>query len=242
MSGERIPLLPVHNSSKVHPGVGASRIPVRPSTGVGFAAGHHFGIAEGHLGVAAGHNSHTGSLSNGFPVTRPPQAVRRPQPDHPTASAHSTGKSDTLKPGDRGFKWNKRQRERYPEEWKRFSKAKKANNSNSGLTLPGSNNIGPGNSIGEALTNADRIAQGHDLHYSEPGNVQEADKEAISHFVHEAINGGNPISQVQAALGAVGLGVKHVAEHIYGGTIYGKGKQWLNHLAHHLMSERIGVE
>ena len=43
-----------------------------------------------------------------------------------------------------------------------------------------------------------------------------ADKEAISHFVHEAINGQDPVSQAQAALGAVGLGIKHGVEKVIG--------------------------
>lgn len=237
MSGERIPLI-VRNNSKVHPGVGAQRIPIRPSIGAGFASGHHLGIAQSHLGVAARPVVNDNVPRQGtWHVDAQGNWVRANQPS-------SSGKLDNLTPGSAGFKWNKVTRKRFPKEWRAYQaeRLSSQSNFNSGLVLPGSNNIGPGNTIQEALTNADRIAQGHDIHYSEPGNVKEADKEAINHFAHEAIYGENPISQAQAVLGGLGLGVKHVAEHIYGGTIYGKGKKWLNHLVRRQMSVKIGEE
>ena len=156
----------------------------------------------------------------------------------------TSGKLDNLTPGSAGFKWNKATRKAFPKEWRAYKIERDSpqSSNSAGLVLPFSNNIGPGNTPQKPKTDADNIALHHDLHYSQPGNVQEADKEAISHFVHEAIHGSDPTSQVQAAIGAIGLGAKHIAEKIYGGTLYGKGKKWLNHLVRRQMSERIGGE
>lgn len=94
-----------------------------------------------------------------------------------------------------------------------------------GFVLPFSHNIGPQNTVKEAKTDADRIAQGHDLHYKYAKTAQDiadADKEAINQFIHEGINSRNPISSAQAIVGATGLAIKQAAEHLLGRTIYGK--------------------
>lgn len=231
-TGSEVPLF----DRRLHRGYGSSRVPLNSPAGIGFTAGHHFRTAEHHLGIAARPVVNDNVPQQGtWHVDAKGNWVQANKPS-------TSGKLDNLTPGSAGFKWNKATRKAFPKEWRAYKverDSKKDDNSAS-LTLPYSNNIGPGNIVQEALTNADTIAQGHDLHYSEPGNVQEADKEAIIHFAHETIYGSNPVSQVQAAIGVVGLGVKHVAEHIYGGTLYGKGKRWLNHLVHRQMSERIG--
>lgn len=93
------------------------------------------------------------------------------------------------------------------------------------VVLPFSNNIGPGNPISDARNTADSIAQGHDLHYkyaTQDSDVLSADREAISQFVHEAIQGKDPVSQLQSAIGAVGLGVKHAYESVAGSVQYRK--------------------
>lgn len=116
--------------------------------------------------------------------------------------------------------WNQ-----YETEYNRLKEIYKAHKSvNSGLVLPFSNNIGPGNSIQPARTSSDLVAQGHDLHYqyaTKDKDVLSADKEAVSQFAYEAINSNNPISQFQGVLGAVGLGIKTAIEHQVG-VKYGK--------------------
>lgn len=126
-----------------------------------------------------------------------------------------------------------------------------------GKTLPFSNNIGPGNSIQPALTNADLVAQGHDLHYQlakKDSDVLSADREAISQFAHEAVSGSDPISQLQAGAGAIGLGIKHIAESALGKVIYGgkficsgfngfvSGCLEQDHWDHHQMNALIGID
>lgn len=94
-----------------------------------------------------------------------------------------------------------------------------------GLVLPFSNNIGPGNTIQSARSNSDVIAQGHDLHYQDakgPSDVSSADIEAVGQFVKEATGGHNPISQLQAVVGALGLGAKYAVEKLTGKVLYGK--------------------
>ena len=153
---------------RVHPGYGASRLPLRPTSSGAFAGQHHQKIFEGHLGRAAG------------------------DPNNPISKWFYNllyGKPDVADKGE------------------------------AGLTLPFSNNIGPGNQIAPAKSAADAIAQGHDLHYqaaTKDSDVLSADKEAISHFVHEAINAQDPVSQAQATIGAIGLGIKHGVENVIG--------------------------
>lgn len=95
------------------------------------------------------------------------------------------------------------------------------------ITLPFSKNIGPGNIISPAETVADKIAQGHDLHYKDAKNqkdISNADLEAIHQFANEYVYGRNPISQAQAGVGAIGLAGKHILENHYG-SIYGLNKK-----------------
>jgi hypothetical protein len=147
-----------------------------------------------------------------------------------------------------GDPWNKDTKAKYPEHWRLVNprrglkKVKKQEEREAqarrdsanlargepprnGLVLPFSNNIGPGNPIRPATNRADLIAQGHDLHYQQAksdSDVLSADREAISQFAHEAIQGQDPISRVHAAVGGIGLGVKHAVEHLSGKVYYGK--------------------
>lgn len=127
-----------------------------------------------------------------------------------------------------GEPWNSINKRIYNRHWKLvqdqefedYVKQKK-------YILPFSNNIGPGNDIAKAKSGADVIAQGHDLHYQyaqSDADIAAADREAISQFAYEAINGLDPVSQNQAFLGVIGLGVKHAVESALGYTIYGKNE------------------
>ncbi|WBG67115.1 hypothetical protein [Drosophila suzukii associated ambidensovirus 1] len=175
-----------YGSSKIHRGYGASRIPLKNSSGAGFAAGQNYQrIFEGQLGSAAAD-------------------PRNPVGDwfyNLFYGSKSAPSSPNL--------------ERSPE----------AEEVKSGHVLPFSKNIGPGNSIQPALTRADAIAQGHDLHYKyakKDSDVLSADREAISQFANEFVNPENPVSQLQAAIGFVGLGAKHGVESLSGKVFYGK--------------------
>lgn len=147
-----------------------------------------------------------------------------------------------------GVPWNTVTQSVYPEHWSlvnqqegasRVQKQQQTNvqvgkdsinqerkqHQSQGLTLPFSNNIGPGNPIRPATNTADLIAQGHDLHYQEAKNdsdVLSADREAISQFTHEAVQGQDPVSRLHAAVGGVGLGIKHAVERLSGKVLYGK--------------------
>jgi hypothetical protein len=147
-----------------------------------------------------------------------------------------------------GDPWNKDTKAKYPEHWRLVNprrglkKVKKQEEREAqarrdsanlargepprnGLVLPYSNNIGPGNPIRPATNRADLIAQGHDLHYQQAksdSDVLSADREAISQFAHEAVQGQDPISRIHAAVGGIGLGVKHAVEHLSGKVYYGK--------------------
>lgn len=93
-----------------------------------------------------------------------------------------------------------------------------------GIVLPFSNNIGPGNTIQEPASLADAIAAEHDRAYSvskTAADVYKADTKAIGDFAYEAIYGSNPVSQLQAGVGSVGLSVKHAAEKSLGKVLYG---------------------
>lgn len=148
--------------------------------------------------------------------------------------------------------WNKDTKSKWPQHWKLVNpragqkkiirKQQKARDqanlargepASYGLTLPFSNNIGPGNPIRPATNRADLIAQGHDLHYQQAkgsSDVLSADREAISQFAHEAVQGQDPISRIHAAVGGIGLGVKHTVERLTGKVLYGKLCLELDHL------------
>jgi len=148
--------------------------------------------------------------------------------------------------------WNKETKAQWPQHWKLVNpragqnKNRKAQQQardrailsrgeppRSGVVLPLSNNIGPGNPIRPATNRADLIAQGHDLHYQQAKSdtdVLSADREAILQFAHEAVQGEDPVSRVHAAIGGIGLGVKHAVERISGKVFYGKQCLGLDHL------------
>jgi len=202
--------------SRVHKGYGASRLPIKPSTGVGIAAGQPYQhIFEGHLGQAAAESDIFGIKAS---RDKQLEADRIAQEEYNLAYPQ-------LKPNN--LSWNSQTRKQYPEHWKQEEQWKKPASTTvikAGLTLPFSNNIGPGNSIQPALTRADSIAAGHDLHYQEakgPQHVLSADREAISHFAYETVNPEHPISQLQASIGLLGLGAKHTLESLTGKVYYG---------------------
>lgn len=150
--------------------------------------------------------------------------------------------SQTYKPY--GLPWNKETKAQWPQHWKLVNpragqnKNRKAQQQardgailsrgeppRHGLVLPFSNNIGPGNPIRPATNRADLIAQGHDIHYQQAktdSDVLSADREAISQFAHEAIQGKDPLSRIHAAVGGIGLGAKHTVERLTGKVFYGK--------------------
>lgn len=154
-----------------------------------------------------------------------------------------------------GDPWNKDTKAKYREHWRlvnpRRGQNKLKNQSHletqvqkdpvkpvrvepprSGLVLPFSNNIGPGNPIRPATNRADLIAQGHDLHYQQAksdSDVLSADREAISQFAHEAVQGQDPVSRIHAAVGGIGLGAKHAVERLTGQVLYGKQCLELDH-------------
>ncbi|KAL3268470.1 hypothetical protein HHI36_007581 [Cryptolaemus montrouzieri] len=91
--------------------------------------------------------------------------------------------------------------------------------------IPFSNNIGPGNEPKPGRNRADTITLEHDLSYgtaTSNKDIHQADKTAISQFAHEAIYGNDPISQLQAGIGSIGLGAKHTVEKATGTIIYDK--------------------
>lgn len=164
--------------------------------------------------------------------------------------------NQTYKPYE--LPWNKDTKSRWPQHWKLvnpragINKNRKAEkqakdrlqNTASGVVLPFSNNIGPGNPLRPATNRADLIAQGHDIHYQQAksnSDVLSADTEAISQFAHEAIQGENPISRVHATIGGIGLGVKHAVERLTGTVIYGKKCLELDHWVQILRTDQIGI-
>ena len=83
--------------------------------------------------------------------------------------------------------------------------------------LPGHNYLGPGNNLnnGEPVDEDDRIAQEHDIAYSNAvtfNDVQTADLNAVKKFGKEALLNFNP----HAAIGAIGLLPKVVQQHLTG--------------------------
>lgn len=213
-------------------------------------------IHEGHLGTAAAdpHN----------PLSR---AVFGNRNDYYAAvpwELRKLGLADRqrlIKPY--GESWNKQTKAKYPEHWRLVNprrgqnKVKKQEQRQrdsanlargeppqNGLVLPFSNNIGPGNPIRPATNTADFIAQGHDLHYQQAKSdtdVLSADREAISHFAHEAVQGQDPVSRIHAAVGGIGLGVKHTVERLSGKVIYGKLCLELDHWVRILRTVQTGT-
>lgn len=205
--------------SRVHKGYGASKIPIKPSATAGFAGQQYQHIFEGQLGQAASQSDIFG-LKKSHDQNLDTQRILE--------SEHNAGNiltREEIKPSQ--LNWNKALRKQYPKHWQQVKAWKQRHPLpiKKGLTLPFSNNIGPGNSIQPALTRSDSIAAGHDLHYEHSKSNQEvlsADREAISHFAYEAVNPENPISQLQAGVGLLGLGAKNTVESLSGKVYYGK--------------------
>lgn len=243
--------IPIHSSNSSISSAGSiSKTRVAPVPRVGGAvlgAGSQYQhIFEGQLGAAAADPNN--------PLSR---AVFGSRDDYYRAvpwELRRLGLADRqrlIKPY--GDPWNKDTKGKYPEHWRLVNprqgqnKAKKqeaqtrrdsANLARgepprNGLVLPFSNNIGPGNPIRPATNRADLIAQGHDIHYQQAksnSDVLSADREAISQFAHEAVQGQDPISRLHAAVGGFGLGVKHTVESLSGKVFYGKLCLELDHL------------
>lgn len=216
---------------KIHSGYGRARIPIKPSTAAPLAAGSTYQrIFEQQLGAAAADPQNPlGSAVYSSLYDREPHRIY-----NELKASGLLLDAEKIKPAHLG--WNKETRKQYPEHWKlernhpsRVSARARnsrphAASSRPGVVLPFSNNIGPGNAIQPARTASDFIAQGHDLHYQDAktsSEVLSADREAIGQFVHEAISGSDPISQLQGAIGAAGLGAKHVIETLTGKVLYG---------------------
>lgn len=89
------------------------------------------------------------------------------------------------------------------------------------LTWPGYKYLGPGNKIeeGTPVNEADLIAKSHDIEYSQAKTKEDiytSDKIAISEFRDSLVN--NP--SVGAAVGLIGLSIKHTVESGLNKTIY----------------------
>nr|AQN78646.1 putative protein 1 [Viltain virus] len=104
----------------------------------------------------------------------------------------------------------------------------------SGLTLPFSNNIGPGNTPQVPKTIADSIALDHDLAYGKahhPNDVFSADDAFLNQQKTNFLFNGNPIEKVQSAIGYAGIKLKNTFEK-HAGVKYPSnlsGKQWPRH-------------
>lgn len=239
-----IPLLPPSNSSsevdlydrrhygtttKVHKGYGSSRRPLPSSAGTAAAGEEFQQIFEGHIGTAAADKGNPlgAAIFKGI-YGDPIESVQIWR-----EAEHHGLKQYEYKPEN--LKWNKETKKQFPRHWKivreeRDNQGTDKNTSatarpKTGLVLPFSRNIGPGNTVQEAKTGADKVAQGHDLHYKYAKSNEEifdADREAVGEFIKEATNSKDPISQVQAVIGAVGLQVKTTVEKVIGKPLYGK--------------------
>lgn len=221
---------------KIHSGYGRLRIPIKPSTAAPLAAGSTYQrIFEQQLGAAAADPKNPlGSAIYSLIYGKEPQDKEPEKLHNEHRDSGLILGADKIKPAHLG--WNKETRQQYPEHWKlernhpsrvsaraRYNRPHAAS-SRPAVILPFSNNIGPGNVIQPARTASDFIAQGHDLHYQDAktsSEVLSADREAIGQFVHEAISGSDPVSQLQGAIGAAGLGAKHVIETLTGKVLYG---------------------
>lgn len=232
------------NRTRVHPGYGASRLPIRPTAAAGAAGSQYDAIFQGQLGVAARTGNPLGIYKDKYAYydAVPFELTRLPLAD----------RQRLIKPYDKP--WNKETKAQFARHWslvnpragqKRVQQQQQAarqkeieaNRASANLarseptwygrapTFPLTNNLGPGNRISPATNAADAIAQGHDLHYQDAkkdSDVLSADREAISQFAHEAVQGSDPVSRLHAAVGAVGLGIKHTVESLTGKVLYGE--------------------
>uniref|UniRef100_A0AAU7E1R2 Structural protein n=1 Tax=Coleura bat parvovirus TaxID=3141917 RepID=A0AAU7E1R2_9VIRU len=249
------------NRTRVHPGYGASRLPITPTAAAGAAGAQYDPIFQTQLGVAAATGNPLGLFKSRdeYYESVPWELRRLPLAD----------RQRLIKPYNRP--WNKEtkaefarhwklvnpragqerlQKQQVEARWKAEVKARESANLADGQpawygrapTLPFTNNLGPGNRISPATNAADAIAQGHDLHYQDAkkdSDVLQADREAISQFAHEAVQGSDPVSRLHAAVGAVGLGIKHTVESLTGKVLY--GKQCLDLLDLTLGIDLIGI-
>lgn len=232
------------NRTRVHPGYGASRLPIKPTAAAGAAGSQYDPIFQRQLGVAASTGNPLGVFqSRDAYYDSVPWALRRlPYED----------REKLIKPYN--VPWNKETKAQFAQHWKLVNPragqkrieaqqqaarekviAERRATANlargeptwygKAPTLPFTNNLGPGNRISPATNTADSIAQGHDLHYQDAqtnSDVLSADREAISQFAHEAVQGSDPVSRLHAAVGAVGLGLKHTVESLTGQVLYGE--------------------
>lgn len=220
---DRTPLL----RSRVHSGYGASKLPITPTAAGGFAGSAYDHIFASQLGKAADYDWFGIKADQYSYYDKIPWDLKK----LPLAERRAKVKPYALK-------WNKETREKYPEHWRLIRPKKNQEEKVIPTTprgepkwygqapvLPLSQNIGPGNPVRPATNAADTIAQGHDLHYKyakKDSEVLSADREAISQFAYESIHGKDPVSQIHAAIGTIGLGTKHIIESAIGKPIYGK--------------------
>lgn len=232
------------NRTRVHPGYGASRLPIKPTAAAGVAGSQYDPIFQGQLGVAASTGNPLGVFQSrdAYYNSVPWELRRLPYSERETL----------IKPYN--VPWNKETKAQFAQHWKLVNPraghkrieaqqqavrekviAERRATANlargeptwygKAPTLPFTNNLGPGNRISPATNTADSIAQGHDLHYQDAqtnSDVLSADREAISQFAHEAVQGSDPVSRLHAAVGAVGLGLKHTVESLTGQVLYGE--------------------
>lgn len=117
----------------------------------------------------------------------------------------------------------------------------------SGLTLPGSNYIGPGNPLenGPPLTFTDYLAKQHDYAYANAkhsNDVFDADAKFLEDTKTNFLFNGNPIEKAQSAIGHVGILAKNTYEKHFGVKYPSNlsGKQWHRHInSRKLFSRRI---
>lgn len=92
------------------------------------------------------------------------------------------------------------------------------------LTLPGYNYLGPGNPIdnGDPVNDTDRIAQLHDIAYSQAKteeDIRHSDRVAIRDFFVNSVI-GNYQERNASLIGAIGLSTKYLFETVKGEVVY----------------------
>lgn len=236
-----------YSRSRVHPGYGASQIPLKLNFGTAIYAGSGYNkLLQGQLGAAASNPDNAFSRAVFGEVKGSAEQYEEDTSNlfakagkKTTATFHgSTGTwSRNYKPYNQ--EWNDVTRALYPEHWNLLNPqvAQQERRDQANLSrgepqwygkapvLPLSRNIGPGNRISPPTNAADSIAAHHDLHYEQAkkdSDVLSADREAISQFIHEAVQSQDPVSRLHATVGAVGLGVKHAVESLTGQVYYGE--------------------
>ena len=230
------------SGTRLHQGYGASRIPIRPTSAAGAAGAQYDPIHQAQLGRAAG-DPNWNPL--GFRASKEEYIDKLPwQLKNPRIPLSQLTR--LVKPYNED--WTEANQKKYAYHWslvKNQIQPAQTVTRKPGIVLPGSNNIGPGNKLQPPLTNADHVALDHDIAYSEAKTNQDittADKKAIGDFTNEYIYGSNPVSKFQAAVGTIGLGVKHAVDQIVGKPVYGKSCREYVHLVLILRIVLIGVQ